>query len=457
MKKPVSHILFFILLLGTLASACKKEPSPPPSSNPNSGPTQYGTPFNNLPATEDVVMYEVNLRAFSSGGDLSGVINRLDEIKALGVNVIWLMPVHPMGEINSVGSPYSVQNYLEVGDEYGDLADLRTLTNEAHARDMAVIMDWVANHTAWDNPWIENKEWYTQDGNGNIIHPAGTNWQDVADLNFNNAAMRLTMIEAMTYWVLEANIDGFRCDAADFVPFEFWEQALDSLNGIPNRELILLAEGDRADHFDAGFQMNFSWHFYGQLKNVFNGQSATSLLSVHNSEYQNVPTGKHKLRFTTNHDESAWDATPVDLFNGIDGAFAASLISTTLGGVPLIYGSQEVGHPNPIPFFYNSTINWNSNPQLLQDYQDLMSFYNLAEPLRKGDLQDHSGQDVVCFQRTWEGDRVWVIVNCRNTTTNFSLPSEIQNSTWVNAFSGGMESLGTSLSLSAYDYRVLRN
>ena len=172
--------------------------------------TVYGTPFQNLPEIDDIIMYEVNERAFSTSGNLQGVINRLDSIKALGVNVIWLMPIHPIGTINSVNSPYCVKNYFEVNPEFGTLADLRKLVEEAHNRNMAVIIDWVANHTAWDNPWIDSTKWYTQDGNGNIISPAGTNWADVADLNFSNQNMRLEMIKAMRYWILTANIDGYK-------------------------------------------------------------------------------------------------------------------------------------------------------------------------------------------------------------------------------------------------------
>ena len=169
-------------------------------------------------------MYEINERALSQSGDFNGIIERLDEIKALSVNVIWLMPIHPIGEINTVNSPYCVRNYLEVNPEFGSLTDLKKLVKEAHKRDIAVIMDWVANHTAWDNPWISNTSWYTQ-VNGEIIHPAGTNWLDVADLNYSNTEMRQAMISAMKYWIEDIYIDGFRCDAADWIPFDFWKQA----------------------------------------------------------------------------------------------------------------------------------------------------------------------------------------------------------------------------------------
>jgi len=217
-----------------------KETSTTPEPTNPIGYVQYGTPFANMPATDDVVMYEVNLRAFSANGNLQGVTSRLDEIKALGVNVIWLMPIHPVGILNGINSPYCVKDYKGVGTEYGTLEDVRTLTTEAHNRGMAVILDWVANHTSWDNPWIQNTDWYTKNNAGNIVHPPGTNWTDVADLNFDNSDMRLAMIDAMQYWILEANIDGFRCDYADGVPFSFWNQAINKLKLNPRTVSLLI-------------------------------------------------------------------------------------------------------------------------------------------------------------------------------------------------------------------------
>jgi alpha-amylase len=203
--------IIVILLIISVFFSCNKEK---PDNNNNPPPPDDTTSFV-IPKIEDIVMYEVNIRAFSTNGDFQGIISRLNEIKALGVNVIWLMPIHPVGTINSVNSPYCVKNYKEVNPEFGTINDFKMLINKAHDLEMAVILDWVANHTSWDNPWIENKNWYTQDGEGNIIHPAGTNWQDVADLNFNSQEMRQEMIASMLFWVATAGVDGFRCDAAD--------------------------------------------------------------------------------------------------------------------------------------------------------------------------------------------------------------------------------------------------
>jgi len=342
-----SKILKFFLsiILSIFIFSCDKDNPTKPNDNDDPVMPDY------MVTTENIVMYEVNIRAFSNSGTFQGVIDRLDSIKALGINTIWLMPIHPIGVTNTVNSPYCVKNYTEVNPEFGSFNDFTTLVTDAHEKGISVIIDWVANHTAWDNPWISNKTWYTQDNSGNIIHPAGTNWQDVADLNYSNQEMRKAMIQSMKYWIENADIDGFRCDAADFVPFDFWKQVIDSLETL-NRQLILLAEGSRSDHFNAGFQMNYSWDFYNSLKNVFcDDYSAMTLFYTNNSEYNNIPAGKHKLRFTTNHDESAWDETPMTLFNGKNGALAASVITIYLGGVPLIYGSQEVGVTETISFF----------------------------------------------------------------------------------------------------------
>lgn len=459
MKSFKLAILLIPLLV--LFSACEKEEPndtviPTNPSTADSSYTQYGIPFTNLPASEDLVIYEVNLRAFSSSGDLQGVINRLDELQSLGVKVIWLMPIHPIGEVNSVNSPYSVKDFKAVSSEYGSLADLRTLSDEAHKRNMAIMMDWVANHTAWDHPWLANKTWYTQDASGNVIHPPGTNWLDVADLNFNSMEMRLAMIDAMKYWILEANVDGFRCDYADGVPFDFWQQALDSLKAIPNRKLVFLAEGARTDHFNAGFDLIFGWSFYGGLKNVFNGQSANRLWNINNEEYNNVAAGKHILRFSTNHDESAWDNTPMVLFNGKAGALAASVISFYMGGVPLVYTGQEVGRQNPLPFFSNSPINWNANPDMLQTYQDLLTLYSQSPSLRKGSIVNYPDLDIVSFSKTYESEEFLVIVNVRNNSVNYSLPNALRNTQWKDAFTGNVVNLGSMLTLTNYQYLVLK-
>ncbi|MDD5507680.1 MAG: alpha-amylase family glycosyl hydrolase [Bacteroidales bacterium] len=450
------RILLFLLIVLLLLASCKKDPEE--KVNP---PQPEDTSSFIVPKTEDIVMYEVNIRALSTTGDLQGVTGRLDEIHKLGINVIWLMPIHPVGQVNSVNSPYCVQNYKEVNPEFGTLKDFKDLVSKAHEMDIAVIIDWVANHTSWDNPWISNKDWYTQDGSGNIVHPAGTNWLDVADLNYDNAQMRLSMIEAMEYWVNTADIDGFRCDAADFVPFSFWQQALTDLKSGQEKELILLAEGSRPDHFTAGFQMNYSWDFYNKLKGVFiQNQAASGLFTVNENEYKNIPSGRHKLRFTTNHDESAWDATPVSLFNGKQGALAASVIAIYLKGIPLLYGSQEVGVSDNVPFFEHSTIDWDQNPDMFGEYEKILTFYNASETARIdsiAELKTFSNKDILAFLRTNNQEKLFVMVNTRKVAIEYSVPAELVNSVWKDAFDESPATLSSGIEFQPYAYRVLKN
>lgn len=442
----------WIALIFLLLFSCDKK-----NDTPEVEPTPEPEIEFEIPETDDVIMYEVNLRAFSTSGDLQGVLQDLDHIKSLGVNVIWLMPIHPIGNINSVNSPYSVKNYKEVNPEFGTLTDLKALVEAAHDKHMAVILDWVANHTAWDNPWITNKAWYTQDANGNIISPEGTNWADVADLNFGNQEMRTEMIETMKYWIENADIDGFRCDAADMIPFDFWKQAIDALNKTTEKDLIYLAEGARTDHFSAGFDLNFSWNFYSKLKDVFHGVSTPDILyAIQQQSYNNMPAGKHKLRFTTNHDESAWDATPMVIFDGKEGALSASAITIFLGGVPLIYDGQEVGTTENIPFFSNSPINWALNPDMLDSYKKMLNDYTSAKVVKKGELATYTHPSVAVFTRTLGTDKVLVIANTRNENTTLTMPYKLANTNWIDVISEAAITINEHIDLSPYEFLILK-
>ncbi len=452
------RILLFVLC--TFCLACKDDDAtsekPAVIVDPETtGYQQYGIPIDSVPNGRDIQMYEVNLRAFSNNSDLSNVTAQLDRLDSLGINVVWLMPIHPIGAINSVNSPYSVKDYKAVSAEYGTLQDHRDLTDAAHAKGMAVIMDWVANHTSWDNPWMEHKSWYTQDANGNVISPAGTNWADVADLNFNNDSMRTAMIDAMRYWVLEANVDGFRCDYADGVPFDFWQQAIADLRSISNRSLLMLAEGERSDHYAAGFDLTYGWSFYSAMLNMYNGSPASQLNSAHLAEYTAIPVGKHKLRFTSNHDECAWVDSPIGLFNGFAGAMTASAVNMMMGGAQLLYTGQEVGYANPIPFFSNTNINWNLNPSIFQFYKRLGQFYASSLAAKKGFFTHYSTTELVCFKRQWNDEEVFIVANPTSNNINFTIPAALQNTSWTDVLTGGTVTLSSSVSMSPYGLMLM--
>lgn len=420
-------------------------------------PVQYGTPFNKVPKTSDIVMYEVNLRAFSEAGNIKGVQERLDNLKDLGVNVIWLMPIYPIGEVKSVNSPYSVRNYKEVSSEYGNLENLREFVKEAHKRDMAVILDWVANHTSWDNPWIANKNWYTHDATGNIVSPNG--WNDVADLNYGSLAMRREMIKAMKYWVLTANVDGFRCDYADGVPVDFWKEAIGELRDIPNRDLILFAEGVRPENFSAGFALNFGWNFYGTLKDVFNKNEPASKLSMANeTDYKNIPSNSHMLRFTTNHDDNSTDNTPVNIFKGKQGSMAAFALTSYMGGVPLLYTGQEVGCEDKIPFFTNYSLDWSTNPEMTEEYKRLITFRKSSNAVKNGSLTTYNNNpDIAAFKRVSGSEEVLVLVNVRENPIDYTLDASLENTAWKDAFTNSAINMGTKVSLGPFSYMILKN
>ena len=408
-------------------------------------------------ATADIVMYEINPLAFSAGKNIQGIINRLDNIKALGINTIWIMPIYPVGAVNSFGSPYCVKDFKAVKSSLGTLADLKNLIELAHTRKIAVILDWVANHTAWDNQWIyDHPSWYTHNASGQIISPAGTNWNDVADLDFSNQSMRLAMIDAMKYWVTNANIDGFRCDAADYVPYDFWLQANIALKAIPDKNLILLAEGNRADHFSAGFQINFAWDYLNSVKNVFgvNKTAVSSLFTTNNNEYAAVPTGKQKLRFTTNHDESNI-ASPISVYGSKNGAIAASVITTFLKGVPLLYCGQEVGVNSTAVYNGANTIDWSANSEMLEAYQNIMSFYTASTTARYGNLTTYPDANVAVFQKSTATEQVLFLVNARTASQTLSIPAALQGN-WNNALTGEAITLSGSVLLTGFQYMILK-
>jgi len=266
------------------------------------------------------------------------------------------------------------------------------------------------------------------------------------------------MIDAMKYWVLEANADGYRCDAADYVPFEFWKRAIDSLRAIPNREIVLFAEGARNDHFEAGFDLNFDWSFYSRTVDIFsNGTNASYLGNQHQITYGAVPNGKEKVRFTTNHDQCAWDGTAIGIYGGLDASFAAFAATLFYPGVPLIYTGQEIGWNNQIPFFSNSTINWNYGASTLENYKKLMNAYTNNEEFKSGALNDFSSSDVICINREIIVNSAWCMVNTRNAISSFNLPLELQNFSGTNLLDGSSFVVnGNTISLASYETLVFK-
>jgi len=452
-------LLFFFITCLSL-SACQADEiifdTIPPSAEQE--PAQYGTPFDKVPLTKDIAMYEVNIFGFSARQDLKGVQDRLDEIQELGVNVVWLMPIYPIGVEKGIGSPYAISDYSKVNPSFGTLDDLRNLVDAAHERDMAVILDWVGNHTSWDNVWMKNTGWYTKDANGTIVSPE--TWTDVADLNYDNQEMRKAMINAMKYWVLEANVDGFRCDYAGGVPTDFWKTAITELRNIPNRDIIMFAEATKKDLYTAGFDLTFGWDFYNALKKVYGeGADAKALYSVNQADDNSTPNDTDILRFTTNHDDTAWDDTPIALFDGTRGSMAAFVLTGYMGGVPLIYSGQEVGMTDKLPFFStNQTIiDWSKNQELEAEYSKLINFRASSDAIKRGSIESFDGgADVLLFKRSYQDEEVLVIVNTRDQQKQISIPAALTNTKWQNVMKNEELDLDQSLEIPAFSYLILQ-
>jgi len=369
------------------------------------------------------------------------------------------MPVYPVGTgPKSFNSPYCIKNLTSVGSEFGTLDDLRRLVDGAHSRGMAVMLDWVANQTSWDHPWItEHKDWYLQDGGGNIIQLGS--YSDVAALNFSNTAMCTAMISAMRYWVFTANIDGFRCDFADNPPVSFWQQAITSLRGITTHKLLLLAEGTRSTNYTAGFDFNFSFGFYGGLRSIYlNNSAVTQIDNLNSTDYVGAGTKNQVVRYVTNHDVYGSDGSPYNLFGGKNGTLAAFVVIAYMKSVPFIYNGVEVGNTISMPFpFTSSVINWTKDLTVTPEIKKIIALRNKSVAIRQGVLTSFDNADVCAFLKTTANDSVFVMSNLRNASKTFTLPQAIANAAWFDAYTNESVNLGTTISLSAYQYKVFTN
>ncbi len=369
-------------------------------------------------------IYEVFARDFSPTGDLRGVTRGLDRIQAVGANVIWLMPIYPIGIVNRkapLGSPYSVRDYRAIDPAYGTAADFRALVRAVHARGMKLILDWVPNHTAWDNVWVrEHPDFYVRTERGELTVPRDeqgklTDWTDVAQLDYTNPALRRAMIATMRHWLQRYGIDGFRVDVAGFVPDDFWGEAVPALRSAVRRPILLLAEwGDLKMH-RLGFDLTYAWDSYSGLKAVWKGAPASTFVQRELADMAAMPSGGMRMRFTTNHDETAWDNPPVTLFGGAAGARAAYVAMALLPGRPLIYNGQGVESPQKLGLFVRDPIAWDQPHAALAIafYRRVLDLARTDSAFIAGDFREvetSAPDDVIAYRR---GNAI-VLVNARS-------------------------------------------
>lgn len=459
MKKNVFFsLLALLVLLGAAGPAAGQPGAAAPAYH---DPAQYGRPFAGVPESQNATIYQVNLRGFSQAGDFRGVRARLDSIKALGVNVLYLMPIYPIGKVRAVDSPFAVRDYTAVNPEFGTLADLRALVDAAHARGLAVMLDWVGNHTSWDHAWIQaHPDWYVHDANGRIVNPIPA-WKDIAQLNFQSPQLRAAMTNALRYWVFRANIDGYRFDYADGPPQEFFAGALANLRSIPGHKLLFLAEGDKKKYFfQTGFQLDYDFPFIQVMRRdiLAHGKSAKLLDSLNAAEYRNAPPAARMVRYTSNHDINSSEGPPQEMFRGERGAMATFVVAAYMRAVPMIYNGQEVGYAQRVPFMGpRKAIDWTPNPALTREYKQLIRLRNGSEALRNGQLATYSSDDVCAFTKTLGGEQVLVLANLRNAAVAYQLPAALGGTAWQNALAGPAPAPGRAFTLQPYQYVVWRN
>lgn len=405
-----------------------------------------------------VVVYEVNLRAFGPRPGLAAVTARLGKIRALGVNVLWLMPIQPVGRLRSaggLGSPYSVQDFTAVSPEFGDAQALGGLVQAAHRLKMAVILDWVADHTSWDHPWIaRHPDWYLHDRQGNLEPPPGTGWNDVAALDYHCEPMRREMIDSMRFWLARYDLDGFRCDSADRMPFDFWRRAIDTLRASTTKRLLMLAEGHRADDYAAGFDLTYGWNLSIRLREIFGGKSATALAPASVDDAKELVPTQRRLNFITNHDYAAWEGSLIDFYKTAQGARTAFAVLALYGGDPLIYTGQEVDFEKRIPIFDHSSIDWSRNPETSSWMARLLALRDRHPALLTGAVTNCSTDNIVMFGRREGSDDAFVLANVRDRAASAPVGAAYQGD-WTDGFTGRPVRLGPEFSLPPFGCSVL--
>jgi len=363
------------------------------------------------------VVYEIFPRNFSKEGDFNAITARLDELKHLGVDILWLMPIHPIGEKvkkGSIGSPFAVRDFYAINPDYGTTNDFKRLIEEAHKRDIKVVMDIVAGQTAWDSVLMEHPDFYLKDTNGVII-PPNPAWTDVAGLNYANQDARRYMIEMMKYWLRDFGVDGFRCDVAPTVPIDFWEAARAELEKINPQVIILADAGAKPELLTKAFDVDSSWGLIGTLNNVMSSVVPANYLKEEwEYIYQQFPKGALHLRFTDNHEE-----TRAVVRYGVDGALAAQVLMLTLDGVPLFYNGMEVGDATESTdpaLFEKMPVFWHpgGRPPLRDIYRDLIALRKQNAAFYNGDviwLQNKAPDEIVSFLRRDAKDEFLVLIN----------------------------------------------
>lgn len=377
--------------------------------------------------TKNLSIYEVNLRQYTNDGTFKAFIPFLPKLKEMNVGILWFMPVNPIGELNRkgpLGSYYSVKDYKAVNPEFGTLDEFKNAVEEAHKLGMYVIIDWVANHTAWDNVWTKtHPEFYKKDKNGNFVSPF--DWTDVIALNYKNKKLWYAMLDAMMFWVEECDIDGFRCDVAAMVPLEFWKWVIPILN--QKKKLFMLAEADEPEMHQA-FDMTYNW----QLKDLFVATSkkqktAQDFYNFFKQQKKEYPPDAYRMNFTSNHDENTWHGTDIERFGDARKMFA--VLTSIIPGMPLVYSGQEACLDKRLKFFEKDSIDWKAC-EMKNIYASLFKLKKENPAIWNGNFGGKffplstNNKNIFAFVRQKDGHQVIGIFNISETITTVEIKSE---------------------------------
>ena len=393
------------------------------------------------------VLYEMNVRQLTPEGTLRAAEEKLDFLRSMGIDAIWLMPIYPIGEEGrkgSLGSYYSIQDYCAVNPEFGTMEDFDSFINKAHALGMKVLLDWVANHTARDAKWLKTKsaDWYEREADGTAKVP--WDWTDTAKLNYDNRDVWRGEIEAMRFWVEKHNIDGFRCDMAMLVPIEFWQQASAVLHAV-KPDIFMLAEAEELNLFDKAFDMCYAWEIHHMMCDIAKGERRVwDLRNTMYADRERYPNTAMKMMFTSNHDENSWSGSEFDRFG------AAREVMTALtfvweAAMPLIYTGQEVGYNHSFEFFERDYIpaekyQANEDTEL---YCKLIALKHSQPALQAGErggrtieIENNAKDCLMTFVRESGDSRVVAIMNLSPYTIHADYNNGIYAGEYTNAITG---------------------
>lgn len=406
------------------------------------------------------VIYEVNIRQYTPEGTFNAFVEHLPRLKELGVDLLWIMPIHPISEKNKkgiLGSYYAVADYKGVNPAFGTESDFKALVDKAHGMGMRVIIDWVANHTGCDNRWtIEHPEYYTKDSVGGFVSPY--DWTDTYDLDYSNADMRKAMIDAMAYWVREYDVDGFRCDVAYEVPTDFWNAARETLDSI--KPVFMLAEAEHPDLNETAFDMSYNWPLKNLMADIAAGKSASavaSLDSLFSLQQTKFPDSTILMNHITNHDLNSWEGTEFDRLK--EGVKAFAVLMYTVPGMPLLYTAQETGLNRAIQFFEKDPVgSWDKN-EWFDFYASLnrvksnnaaLSAFGKWSDVKRYDI---GNKDVIAYERTAGNQGVIVVLNLSGEEATIEWKERPQVDGYSNLFDKTTGVLPETIE--AWGYRVL--